>query len=90
MLASMGYSTVMLQSGAAFLQVVTPMTADRPAWVMPSNPAVAHQAWSDLAFRFNFVAPKPVELTITEEQSASLHRALIASFDDFIAPILTF
>lgn len=88
MLANMGYTTVMLQTGAAFLQVVTPMTADRGVWNVPGEATVAHQAWSDRSFRFSFVAPKSAEVTITEEQSISLHNALIASFDDFVAPIL--
>lgn len=88
MLATMGYSTVMLQTGAALLQVVTPMTADRGVWNAPGEAAVAHQAWSDRSFRFSIVAPKQAGVTITEAQSVSLHNALIASFDEFIAPIL--
>lgn len=88
MLANMGYTTVMLQTGAAFLQVVTPMTADRGNWNAPLQAAVAHQAWSDRSFRFSFVAPKSTKVAITEEQSISLHNALLASFDEFIEPIL--
>lgn len=88
MLATMGYSTVMLQTGAALLQVVTPMTADRGVWSAPGKAAVAHQAWSDRSFRFSIVAPKQAEVVITEAQSVSLHNALIASFDEFTAPIL--
>ncbi|MEA3264604.1 MAG: hypothetical protein U9R07_14085 [Pseudomonadota bacterium] len=88
MLATMGYTTVMLQTGAAFLQVVTPMTADRGVWNAPGEAAVAHQAWSDRSFRFSIVAPRQAEVAITEAQSISLHNALIASFDEFIAPIL--
>lgn len=88
MLATMGYSTVMLQTGAALLQVVTPTTGDRGAWNAPEQAAVAHQAWSDRSFRFSIVAPKQTEVTISEAQSVSLHNALIASFDEFIAPIL--
>jgi hypothetical protein len=88
MLANMGYSAVVLQTGAAFLQVVTPMTADRAAWNIPAGVAVPHQAWSDRTFRFSFVAPQHSEVTITEEQSRTLHKALVASFDDFVAPIL--
>ena len=88
MLANMGYTTVMLQTGAAFLQVVTPMTAARGVWTAPGEAAVAHQAWSDRSFRFSIVAPRQSEFAISEEQSRSLHNALIASFDEFIAPIL--
>jgi hypothetical protein len=88
MLANMGYTTVMLQTGAAFLQVVTPMTAERGVWNALGEAAVAHQAWSDRSFRFSIVAPQQAEVSITEAQSISLHNALIASFDEFVAPIL--
>ena len=88
MLASLGYSTVVLQSGVAFLQAVAPLTADRPAWVVPADLAAVHQVWSDRTFKFIFTAPRSNALRISEEQSKSLHKALIASFDVFIAPIL--
>jgi hypothetical protein len=88
MLASMSYATVMLQTGAALLQVVTPMTGKLPVWSAPGIADAPHQAWSDRSFRFNFVAPKQADFVITEEQSVLLHKALIASADEFIAPIL--
>lgn len=88
MLASLGNAAVMMQSGAAFLQVVTPMTADRAIWLVPAGSVEMRQVWSDRAYQFNFVAPLKVELAISEGQSKSLHEALIASFDEFIAPIL--
>lgn len=86
MLANMGYSV--LQTGAALMQVVTPMTADGAAWHIPAGVAASNQVWSDRSFRFSIVAPKQVKVAITEAQSVSLHNALIASFDEFVPPIL--
>lgn len=88
MLANMGYTAVVLQTGAAILQVATPMTADQANWALPAHTVDMHQAWSDRTFRFSFAAPQYTEITINEEQSQTLHKALISSFDDFIAPIL--
>ena len=88
MLANIGYTTVMFQTGAALLQIVTPVTADRTAWSVYDDATAAHQAWSDRSFRFSIIAPKQTHVTVTEDQSKSLHKALIASFDEFVAPIL--
>jgi hypothetical protein len=88
MLTTTGYTTAMLQTGVALLQVVTPMTADRGVWSTPDKPEVVRQSWSDISFRFSIVVPKHQEVVITEKQSVTLHNALIASFDEFVAPIL--
>jgi hypothetical protein len=87
MLPNLSYSAVMLQTGAAFLQVAAPMTADRAAWNVPADGALAHQVWSDRMYQFNFVTPQQAKVEITEEQSRMLHKSLIASFDEFVPPI---
>lgn len=88
MLATMNYTAAMLQTSVAFLQVATPMTGDRVPSVQPSPLEAATQTWSDRSYQFNFTKVQTNKLSITEAQSRTLHNALIASFDEFIAPIL--
>jgi hypothetical protein len=87
MLANMGYAAVALQTGAAFLQVAAPMTADGAIWGKQAEIIATSPVWSDRAYRFNFIAMASVPLVVDEKQSGTLHNALIASFDEFIAPI---
>lgn len=88
MLATMGYTAVMLQTGAAFLQVTAPMTADRATWKQSADMIAATPVWSDRAYKFSFSAVPSNPVVLGEKQSRTLHNALIASFDEFIAPIV--
>ncbi len=88
MLAKIGYSTVVLQTGAAMLQVVVPSSGDRTTDWQGGEVVEAGRVWSDTSYQFNIVTPKVAPVEITESQSQALHEAFLASLDDFIAPIL--
>lgn len=83
----MSYTALMLQTGAAFLQVATPMTADSGAWVKSPEPSTYIPVWSDLAYQFKFISLSGNVVKLDEKQSRVLHTALIASFNDFRPPI---
>lgn len=90
MLATVGYAAAMLQTGAAVLYGSAPMSADRAAWGQSCDKIAISPVWSDRSYKFTFakVASKPVFLD--EKQSRVLHNALVASFDDFVQPIIAF
>lgn len=88
MLATMNYAAFALQTSAAILQVATPMTGDRAALGQPAPLVASTQTWSDRRYQFNFTPLQINEVKIDEAQSRTLHNALIASFDEFVAPIL--
>ena len=87
MLAELEYSAQIQTGTAALLQVATPMTANQMAWTPQRDVAGFHLTWSDRIYRFTFAPPRLQQVSISEAQSQSLHSALIASFDDFVAPI---
>lgn len=87
MLSSTGYTAVMLQTGAAFLQVAVPLGTGSAASTLPADEVISSSAWSDQAYRFKFSSVPISSFALDEKQSRALHEALIASFEEFILPI---
>ncbi len=80
----MSYSAAI--TGAAFLQVASPTTAVPASYGLPADAMAASPAWSDRSYRFSFVSVLELPALIDEKQNATLHRALLASFDEIIPP----
>lgn len=84
MLSTMSYSAAI--TGAAFLQIASPTTAEPASYGLPAEVLAASPAWSDRSYRFSFLSVLELPALIDEKQNETLHRALMASFDEIIPP----